>query len=131
MKRLSKEQVKEHEELVDAVNGAHQELDGAIKQYNERVAAAHSELAPFVEAFNEAVTKANDFRESVHSDQQAYFDEKSEKWQEGDAGSAYSDWMSQWDEAAIEEVELDDAPEMDTPDLELNGFDQLETECPS
>jgi len=130
MKRLSKEQVKEHGEIGAALHGAQQELEGAIQKYNQRVTEAYSELAPFVTAFNEQVDKANDFIEAVHDDQQAYFDEKSDKWQEGDAGSAYADWMGTW-EFNVEEAELEEPSDLELADVDIESFDQLATECSS
>ena len=130
MKKLSKEQLKRHEELSAALHGAHEELDGAIKLFNETVAEAFGKLATYVEEFNSKVIDANTFVEEIHTEQEAYEGDKSDKWRESDAGSAYADWMSAW-EISIEEVELDEPPELNTPDIDLAEFDQLDTECGS
>jgi hypothetical protein len=42
---------------------------------------------------------------------ETYYDERSEKWQETDAGSSYQDWKSQFEALDIdqlEQLELDD-----------------------
>lgn len=69
-------------------------------------------------AFEAAVQEANDFLEAVAPELRAYYDEKSEKWQESDAGSAYDGWVttfeSKLDEPALDEYMLEniaDEPE--------------------
>lgn len=128
MKKLNKEQTAQHTKLSEVLHDAHEELDGAIKKYNEKVAVAFSELESLVDTFNAKITTANDFIGEVHSEQESFFDEKSEKWQEGDIGSAYTDWMSTW-ELEIEAIELDNPGELETPDIDIESFDGLETEC--
>jgi hypothetical protein len=128
MKKLNKEQIAEHTRLSAELHDAHEELDGAVTKYNEKVAAAYAELEPFVANFNTKVTAANEFVEQIHEEQQSFFDEKSEKWQEGDAGSAYTDWMGMWD-LEIDTIELDEISQLETPDVVIEDFDGLETEC--
>jgi len=130
MKKLSKEQLKRHEDLSAELHGAHEELDGAIKLFNETVSEAFGKLATYVDDFNSKVADANAFVEEIHAEQESYEGDKTDTWREGDAGSAYADWMSAW-EVSIEEVELDEPPELDTPDIDLAEFDGLDTECPS
>ena len=130
MKRLSKEQLKKHADLSAELHDAHEELDGAIKQFNETVATAYAKLETFVETFNSKVADANAFIEEVHSEQESYADDKSDRWRESDAGAAYDDWMSEWDQA-VDEVQLEDQPELDMTEVEIEAFDQLPTECSS
>lgn len=130
MKKLTNVQLIDHAQHATDLRETRDALDGALTEYNRRVAKAFSDLQPFVTAFNERVSEANEFVSTVHDDQQAHFDERSEKWQEGDVGSAYSDWMSQW-ELAVEEVELEEPGELEMPDVDLDAFADLETECGS
>lgn len=130
MKRLSKEQVKRHAQLATDLHEAYREMEAAIGYYNVAVSEAFAKLAPAVEAFNAKVTEANEFIGEVHDEQEAYFDEKSERWQEGDAGSAYSDWKGEW-ETEVEEVELEEPGELDVPDVDIESFENLEEESSS
>jgi uncharacterized protein YukE len=127
MKKLSKEQLKQHADLSTELHGAHEALDEAIEQYNKKVVEAFAAIHPFIEQFNSKVEEVNAFIEEIHAEQESYFDEKSERWQDGDAGSAYSDWMSMW-ELAVEEVELEEPSELEMPEVE-DSFEQLDTEC--
>jgi len=128
MKKLTKDQLARHAQLCTDLASDWEDLEAAVKQYNEKVAVAHSELQAVVETFNKRVAEANEFVEEVHSEQESFFDEKSERWQESDAGSAYQDWMTQWGDKVVEEVELDWPPEFDV-DVDIESFGQLETEC--
>jgi uncharacterized protein YukE len=105
MKKLSKEQLTKREELIAEMRKRHEAVQAAVADLNVTIQEA-----------NELITE-------VHNDQEVYFDERSEKWQEGDAGSAYSDWMSEW-ESEIEEIE---APEEDF----IESFESLSAEVSS
>ena len=76
------------------------------KKQSKELAKHQSDLTDAAEAIEEAVEayataadEARAFAESIHADQQAYYDERSEKWQEGDAGTAYTEWMELWETA--------------------------------
>ena len=60
----------------------------------------------------------------MKDDAEAEYDDKSEKWQEGDRGTAAREWIDSFDN-----VELDDA-EMEAPEpleeVEAEGLDDLE-----
>ena len=105
MKKLSKTQI-------DMRNALAIELDAKFDAVREAI-----------EDLNKTIASANEFVEEVHSAQDDYFSERSEAWQEGDAGSAYTDWMSEW-EFSLEE--LSDP----TDDVDLDAFESLQ-ESPS
>lgn len=130
MKKLSKGQVKEHTELSAALGRAKEGFDAAIVRFNEAVAKAYAELQPAVEALNGAAVKANDFIGAIYDEQATYYDERSDGWRDGDAGSVYSDWMSEW-ELALDEVEVEEPEELETAEVDLEAFDQLATEVSS
>ena len=129
MKKLTKNQIAQHTKLSAELHLAHDELEGAITKYNEKVAAAFAELEPVVAALNAKIFDANTFTKEIHDEQQSFFDEKSEKWQEGDAGSTYTDWMNTWEVSDLEEVELDIPGELEMSEIDVETFDWLETEC--
>lgn len=74
---------------------AHAELTAVRAEIESVIAEANAKL-------EDLKARANDAREMAHSaldeaatDAETYFDERSEKWQEGDAGSAYSEWKDE------------------------------------
>ena len=69
-----------------------------------------------MEKLNGTIEAANEWRNNIHSEMENYYDERSEKWQEGDAGSAYSDWKDNYgNEFDAVEIELPD--ELEMPDV--------------
>jgi hypothetical protein len=72
---------------------------------------------------NHAIDACNEFVEEVHSEQDDYSGERSDAWRDGDAGTAYADWMTEW-EFSMET--LDDP----TEDVDLDSFESL-PESPS
>lgn len=85
MKKLTKAEAKELDELKGAVQAAWHDLDLALQNLR-------------------------DFRDERVSEMQEYADGKSDKWREGDVGTAYLEWIENW-----ESVDLDSPaePELD------------------
>ncbi len=79
------------------------------KQCNELAARTEAyEIA--ANAFNEARLALDSFREGLREEMSTHYEERSERWQEGDAGTAYEDWMEAWDEDVPDEAP-DSCPE--------------------
>jgi hypothetical protein len=130
MKRLSKKQQERHEELLVQLTTARDDLNQAIIHFNEEVSKLHGDLAPKVTAVNEAITLVNAFVEEIHGDQECFYDERSEKWQENDAGQAYADWMGEW-EMSIDELELEEPTPFDEVEIDVETFENLSQEVSS
>jgi hypothetical protein len=81
--------------------------------------AARARIEEKVEHYNGLVGEANVFIQSVHEGQEAYYESRSENWQDGDKGGMYQDWMGAWEEE-LETISAE-VPEpmepMDEPDL--------------
>jgi uncharacterized protein YukE len=111
MKRLSKEQLQRRAVLA-ALLGARQEaVEVARELTNDRV----SRLNETISAYNEALEEARDFVEEITADMTEFFDEKSDRWTEGDAGQAYSSWKDEWE--GFDGDEVDAVDEVEVPDL--------------
>lgn len=119
MNKLSKEQVAELASLSANVRTKLADLESAVDRYNsviqdakEDAIAAHNEL-------RDAVDEAAEFVGSLHSDMEGYFDDRSEKWQEGEKGRAYADWMANFDSItdSVDDLELHDPVDMVDCDL--------------
>jgi hypothetical protein len=101
MKKLDKKQLEEKKELVTKL--------GLAKTAIEEALAAYEELRE----------EAQEFVDNCASDMSDYYDERSEEWQEGDVGSTYSEWMEQWQDLTLVEIDLSD--ELET----IDSFDEL------
>ena len=103
MLKLTKARQEEKQKLLDALTEAKQKADEAI------------------DSLNIAREDAKDFAADLSSEMEAHYDAKSEKWQEGDNGQAYSSWRDAWDEIASALDE--DVPALDDIQATIEAFD--------
>lgn len=126
MLKLSKDQQKKIDALRERWTSARNDLDNEQGDANEKIAEIERKLNEKIADLNAIVEEANSLREEIESDAQSYYDEKSEKWQEGDRGSSYSDWISSWQNEVeeVEEVSLDTVARVeDVPETILSDDD--------
>lgn len=117
MKKLDKSQEKRWSELAKTLEGKRQALESAVEAFNGEVVQLWEPVKQALEELNERLQEAEEFREEIHGDMDAYFGERSEKWQEGDIGQAYQEWQSSW-ETSFDEVCFEQEPlEIEAPDL--------------
>lgn len=119
MKILSMAQIEKRREVVEGLRSAVESVNEAIEEFNEAAEKAFGAVASSVSEYNEALRAAVDFVEEVTSDAKCYFDERSEAWQEGEVGRQYQDWISEWENLNLEEMEVDQPDNLDevTDDL--------------
>jgi hypothetical protein len=101
VKKLTKEMLDQRDELVSALTQAIDaiqlkggEIDDLVVEYNGEIVA-----------LNEALSAAREFVGNVSEAMQEFMDDKSEKWAESEAGSAYSDWLDEWTNVDLTDVE--------------------------
>ena len=141
MKKLTKQVVKDKLTLSQKLQTTFQDLQSACETYNESPKSdddkAKVELV--IQEYNESLSNARSFCEDIASEIQEYMDNKSEKWQESDAASAYESWKEEWEqgqeweEISFSQLVMDEEKgELDTSDLEdlgetMDGFsDEVE-----
>jgi hypothetical protein len=119
MKQLSKTQQAELQTALTACDAAAAQLNSAVEAFNTTIDEARGEVEAKNEAYNTAIADLKAVYEGFSGEAQGYFDERSEKWQESDAGSTYSEWIERLSDPDIEEIEIDfpDALEIETPDF--------------
>lgn len=120
MTKLTKSDEKTRDEHIAALRKAQEQLEDAASAYNNKIISAWLEFSEVLNHYNDAVSDADGFRNDIAESQQTYIDEKSEAWQEGDRGSAYSDWKSHWEEE-FEPLQVDGPV-----DIELDGLDHAD-----
>jgi hypothetical protein len=125
VKKLDKAQRERKAELLEAAFAAREALNGAVARFNELLAQEWAAVEKEAEALNAAVVDLNAFREEVTQGMEDFAGERSEKWQESEAGQNYAAWMEQWEGLRVEEVELERPADVDEPGVDLDGFDQL------
>jgi len=126
MKRIDKSTSLELAALLTAASDAADELDTAINKYNDAI-------TPFADEVREALTSYNNARadlvaryQELGSDARDYYDERTERWQDGENGQQYLRWVEAFEEFDIDEATLD-LPEngLELPN-EVPAFDSLE-----
>lgn len=131
MKKLSKTQLKERDKLTTDINEAHCDLEAAINAYNTAIGEAKSKVEEALTAYNEKITAAREFCEQIVSDMESYEGDRSEKWADSDAGSAFADWKSEWENVQLDDVELEFPDEMEIPENVQETIDMLPEEASS
>lgn len=124
MKKLSKDSVKKLADASAKMTEIKDKVESLIEDTN-------SKMIDLIALFNDERNTAASILDDLNNEQNSYFDDRSEKWQEGDTGQAYSGWM---ENVARELERLSDdvvlEVEIDLSDLEacIEACDDVETE---
>ena len=116
---------------VEEMGDLGREVRALLGEYAEVKATAEAAVAHVIEELNAKRSRLAEIIREAHQDADSYYDEKSEKWQEGDRGSAYGDWRDELDRIAGEienEIEAPDFPDLDEPEWlgEVEGEEFVE-----
>lgn len=91
------------------------QLKEAVDQYNELIGA-----------YNEVLNEAKGFLEDLVSEGESYRDDKSERWQESDAGLEHANWIDEIEQFGSDLEELELLEEIEVPEF----ADSLEDNVP-
>lgn len=117
MKNLTKEQSKQKARIAQELTEVGTDLQNAVNQFNDQMIAAFVLIEELQGRYNELIAEANGFTETVHEQQEAYMEDRSDSWHDGDTGQAYRDWAGEWT-LNLEEVEINAPIGVDEPTLE-------------
>jgi hypothetical protein len=73
------------------------------KKQTEELEELRTKLVDAAQLFNQARTELESFREDIVTEQQSYYDDRSERWQASEACEVYQEWISTWEEECAEE----------------------------
>jgi hypothetical protein len=122
MLKISQADIARLATLGQEVAEGYDELDALFAEFREK-------FEPLVEAINEKRQAAHDVLDDIVREADEYFDDKSEKWQEGDRGVAYEEWknnLSVERDNLAEEVEIEFPEDPERPDWVALITDGLE-----
>jgi hypothetical protein len=88
-----------------------------VEKINNEIMEAQIRLTAAIEVYNERVDDARAFAEGVASEMDDYMSDRSDRWQESDAGSAYSAWKEEWENADFSPLDMEDLPTVEEPEL--------------
>lgn len=116
--KMSKEQVARLTELVEAVDAAQHRVKAAVEKANEEIKRLVNGANELLDPLNEALVELAEFRNDWTAEIRAYIDEKTERWQEGDAGVAHQSMLDEW-----EDLDLDGYEPLEAVELEFDPRD--------
>jgi division protein CdvB (Snf7/Vps24/ESCRT-III family) len=109
--KLTRDEIVAKAELAEAISKAWDTVESAVMEYNEKVEQAKVEMREVVTAFNDVAGQVAVFAAGVADRANLEFDERSEKWQEGEDGQAATAWKDEWDDFDSDGIENVDWPE--------------------
>ncbi len=119
--KLTAAALKEYRGFLAAADDKASEFNEALAEFNSKLAELFEPVTEALEAFNETQDELKEFVETTASDWQDQFDERSEKWQEGERGQVVNSLIEAWTSAAgdMDALELDkpEEIELDIPDF--------------
>jgi hypothetical protein len=144
MKKLDKTTLAERDQIAESLRTRIMDLESSIEGFNTKIAEAWAKVSAAIDEYNttlddewgnglegvlsdynDAVGSANEWKQGVAQQIQDYMDERSEKWQEGEAAQRYQSWKEAFDEdlptADIERPEdlaLEEPDELSIEDLD-------------
>jgi len=117
MKKLTKDQIDEKDQLARRMDQAEADVREAIRIHNQRLDESWAEVADALDNRSQLVGVANAFLQHIHEEQMNYHGDRPDDWQDSIKGRAYGNWADEWD-VALEEITIDcpgpiEEPEMD------------------
>lgn len=94
-------------------------LEERVGKFNAMLEEEKDKLEEVRSAYNDKLDELKGVYEALGEEAQNYYDERSEAWQQGDSGEAYSDWINELSNPDIEEldIEMPDEIEIELPDF--------------
>lgn len=123
MKKIPKSYEAQRQELITKLTEAHDEINTAIKAFNEAMEEKREAVTDAVKAYNELIENAQELRDQIVQDISNFMAEKSDKWTEGETGQRYAHWLSVFESnLTLDEVTIDlpDEVEESTSDAVLS-----------
>jgi len=127
--KLGKEQNEQRDTLATRIQEEREALDTAVTAFNDAMTTARADLQEKIDAYNEVLAEAKSFVDDVAQNWENDFEEKSERWQEGEKGEAVRAMIEAWQNADLEEVSVDMPDEEVSFDAEMH--DELLNDLPS
>ena len=121
--KLSKDEKANRDSYVAEIRAAEEHLQETLATYNSEVSRRWGHVDAAIQRYNEALENARTWATNLGEEMQGEFDDKSEKWQEGDRGQEVQEWIDQYKDLQLDDVKLDepDAVEVQVDDADTVG----------
>ena len=123
--KLTKTEETQFEKLKTELTEKYGEVETAVKDYNEDTEKLKNAVETALAQYNESLGEFRTFVDGIGSGRRDEFDDKSDTWKESDTGSSADEWVSTWENADLEDVNIN------FPDqLELEFDNHADEELP-
>jgi len=113
---LTKQDIAQRDQIVRMLESAKTKVEDAWPALEAAVTAFNE----IIVAYNEVVATATGFGEDIAREMDEYYSGKSDKWRDSEAGEAYAEWKTEWENLNLidaDTVEMPDAFEPDHVDV--------------
>ena len=119
MQRLPNCHLERKAELIATANSAAIALQQEVTRHAQGLTSDEQDFLRARDAYNVVVDDINSFIQAVSSEQEAYFDDRTERWQESEPGQAFQAWQSEWD-IEVDTCDLDADELVESGDLDAS-----------
>ena len=105
--KLTKAEVKEGEVHIDSLEVASTGINAAVEAFNNGLEVMRSDFKIAVDSYNEQLASIREFTANVANRFEDEISDKSDRWQEGDAGNAAAELRDAWQNIELEDIEID------------------------
>ena len=116
--KLTKAEASARAALVDRLSAGREAVEAAISAYNDMLDTAWAAVAKSIDDYNEILFDARDFCETASADWRGEWEDKSEKWQEGERGQAAAEWIDTWEGVSLDDIDADRPDDVEAPEME-------------
>jgi hypothetical protein len=114
--KLTKDQITERAALAADLRRQGDALAAAIVAFNTAFGPVAELLTGAAAAYNQSLGSARNFAYAIAEEARGEFDDKSERWQEGDKGTEADAWIQQWEDASLDDVDFEPPEPMEEID---------------
>jgi hypothetical protein len=115
--KITKQEQARLQEIADRVAEERLAFDTAVDEANAAIEDIYSALNERITRYNEMLEEGRGVIEDIHSERQSDFDDKSERWQEGERGEATREWLDKLDS---DKEEIEDITELTFEPLDFS-----------
>jgi chromosome segregation ATPase len=121
---LSKIEIQDRDRIIVEIEKQRTVLAAKLADVNEAIEAANEKISEYngaISDLNGLIAEAEEWRDGIVYQMEAYIEERSEKWHDSDAGQTYAGWKSEYenvDFSAVDEVE--EIPEVEEADFSID-----------
>jgi exonuclease VII small subunit len=127
--KLGKTETAQRDEIATRIEQAREKLDAAVTAFNDAMLAARETLQTEIDEYNVVLADAKAFADDVAQNWENDFEEKSERWQDGETGEAVRAMIEAWQSIDLEAIDID----MPDPEISFDAevHSELLTDLPT